>query len=79
MRTQKRRRSSTSSDDCEDVVIELADESDDGGEENICALCDGHYFDKNGPQVDWLKCIRCHRWVHETCTTNPDICDNCLN
>lgn len=82
MKTQKRQRSSSmSSDDCGDCVLELSDDddNDDNVEENVCAICEIHYFDNTGPNVDWIQYVRSHRWVHKTCTLNPDICDSCLN
>lgn len=70
---------SSSSDESDSVVMVLDDDDDDEvDEENLCAKCNKYYFDKSGPQVDWLQCVRCHRWSHETCISNPDICDNCL-
>lgn len=78
---QKRLSIRSSSDDTDDEVIEFADDddTDDDDLDDTCALCNGNYYDKTGPKVDWIQCIRCKKWVHETCTSNPDICDNCLN
>ncbi|CAH2107507.1 unnamed protein product [Euphydryas editha] len=69
------------SNDTEEEVIEFADDDDTDNDDsdNICALCNGNYYDKTGPKVDWIQCIRCKKWVHETCASNPDICDNCFN
>ncbi|CAH2099325.1 unnamed protein product [Euphydryas editha] len=81
--TRKMRRLSitSSSNDTEEEVIEFADDDDTDNDDsdNICALCNGNYYDKTGPKVDCIQCIRCKKWVHETCTSNPDICDNCFN
>lgn len=46
--------------------------------ENYCCVCNGYYFDKKGPKVEWVKSVRCQKWFHETCGDNPDICKKCL-
>lgn len=64
----------------ETLVVELDDDDDsDDDLENICGKCNRYYYDKKGPHVvDWIQCVRCHRWLHETCTSNSDICDDCF-
>lgn len=79
----KVKRESSISSDSEIEEIVLHDESDDDAEndlddENYCCVCNGYYFDKKGPKVEWVKCVRCHKWFHETCGDNPDICQKCL-
>lgn len=54
------------------------DEEIDTDDENYCCVCNGYYFDKNGPKVEWVKCVRCQKWFHETCGNNPDICKKIL-
>lgn len=78
---KQRSPSITSSDDSEnnDVIMQLDDDDETDDEmDNICAKCNRCYYDKKGPKVDWIQCVRCQRWLHETCTSNPDICDSCL-
>jgi hypothetical protein len=49
------------------------------GNENDCVVCKVNYYDRNGPQVDWIQCIICMKWLHETCTNATDMCDNCAD
>lgn len=81
-KSYKRKRSSsiTSSDESDETLVVELDDDDDSDDdlENICGKCNRCYYDKKGPKVDWIQCVRCHRWLHETCISNPDICDDCL-
>lgn len=29
--------------------------------------------------VDWINCIKCHKWLHELCTMFGDLCNVCGN
>jgi len=43
---------------------------------NVCVGCKENYeFTKE--KVDWIQCIRCKRWLHETCTSFVDVCQIC--
>lgn len=39
------------------LVLELAHEGHDDDKENVCAICESHYFDKNEPNIDWIQCV----------------------
>lgn len=45
MENSEKTSSLTDSDDCGDLVRELADDDD---QENVCSICDGNYCDKMG-------------------------------
>lgn len=77
---RKRSPSITSSNGSDETLVVELDDDDDSDDdlENICGKCNRYYYDKKGPHVDWIQCVRCHRWLHETCTSNPDICDDCF-
>lgn len=34
---------------------------------NLCVGCEENY-ESTLEKVDWIQCIRCKRWLHETCT-----------
>ena len=42
-----------------------SDESSMEDEENICTVC-GEDYGSTRKTVDWIKCVRCKRWLHET-------------
>lgn len=71
----------TDSSDTEEEIV-LDDDSDvDLNEEyddNYCSICNGYYYDKKRCKVDWIECVRCHKWLHITCSQIPDICPKCL-
>lgn len=48
----------------------------DDEEETFCIMCHGPY---SSSMVDWLQCVRCKFWAHESCTDgNPYyVCRNC--
>lgn len=75
--TQRIRESSESSIE----QISLCDDSDDDvkdDDDDYCVICNGYYYDKKGPNVEWIQCVRCHRWLHDTCSEIPDMCPECL-
>lgn len=43
---------------------------------NVCVGCEENY-DLTLEKVDWIQCIRCKRWLHETCTSFVDVCQTC--
>lgn len=43
---------------------------------NICVECEENY-DLTMKKVDWIQCIRCKRWLHETYTSFVDVCQMC--
>lgn len=49
----------------------------DGDPDDYCVNCKGYYYDKNGPKVDWICCVKCKKWLHETCTTSDTTCNKC--
>lgn len=44
--------------------------------ENICLECLEEYYSTKLP-VDWIQCIDCCGWLHETCTMYNERCNNC--
>jgi len=43
---------------------------------NVCVGCEENY-ELIKEKVDWIQCIRCKRWLHETCTSFVDVCQIC--
>lgn len=70
----------SSSDETSDD-LNLSDHSSDGidsDSDDYCKVCGGYYHDKHGPKVDWICCTICKKWLHETCTSQENTCDGCL-
>ncbi|CAH1987731.1 unnamed protein product [Acanthoscelides obtectus] len=47
--------------------VSLHDSSSEGSEDECCRGCNEAYATTKKPD-DWLKCIRCLSWYHETCS-----------
>lgn len=78
VQSKKRKRmrdSSSSNDDAEAVFAESSDSPEEFNE-NECVGC-GEDYNSTTKAADWIKCIRCNFWLHETCTTFDDHCQNC--
>lgn len=74
-KTAKSKNFTYSSSESSEGNVDYMDESNDGfddiGEE--CVGCDNHTKLK----CDWIQCIRCSRWLHESCTSYNDVCQGC--
>lgn len=42
----------------------------------FCVECFEDYS-KTSKTVDWICCMRCNNWLHETCTLHLNICNPC--
>ncbi|KAJ0180122.1 hypothetical protein K1T71_004713 [Dendrolimus kikuchii] len=51
-----------------------SDSSQNGG--NECVEC-FEDFAKTKSKVDWIQCVMCKNWLHETCTMYGDYCNQC--
>lgn len=45
-------------------------------ESEYCIECCENYYDTSN-KADWLKCLGCGKWFHETCTIYGDNCVTC--
>lgn len=56
--------------------IPLEDESDtpETWDENECAGC-GESYSETAISDDWVRCVLCSRWLHETCIKYDDMCN----
>lgn len=43
---------------------------------NECVEC-FEDFEKTKLNVDWIQCVMCKKWLHETCTMYGDYCNQC--
>lgn len=75
---KKKKNEYSSSEDESDVEMNLeGDESEsEDFDENLCIGC-GEDYRHTKKKADWIKCINCLLWLHETCTTYGDFCQNC--
>lgn len=77
--TVKRKKTSyiSSSDDSSvDMQCPSSDEISDI-EDTDCVECGEHYYSTKSKD-DWIQCIVCNRWLHESCTMYPNMCNRCL-
>lgn len=60
--------------------VEFREESSDGilEKEEECVGCGEDYF-KTKKNCDWIQCVRCMHWLHESCTLYVDVCHRCGN
>ncbi|KAB0790336.1 hypothetical protein PPYR_15330 [Photinus pyralis] len=64
---------SSSSEEDINMILESEDSGDEDLTENLCIGC-GEDYNHTKKAVDWIKCVNCLRWLHETCTTYGDFC-----
>lgn len=78
IKKDKRRnaRSSSSSSTPSDYVLNDSPEISDEDYENECAGCKEDYR-KTKRTEDWIQCIICGRWMHESCTKFSSKCPSC--
>lgn len=76
---QVKQRPTTPSDstDLEEEEM-LLDDSDslDFWDENDCAGC-GENYNSTLKRDEWVKCVICGRWLHESCMKYDNMCEGC--
>lgn len=73
---QKRLFEETSSED-EAAVISLHSTDDEiDVEEDECVEC-LELYSETASKSDWIKCVRCSRWLDESCTLYENLCCLC--
>jgi hypothetical protein len=72
----KKRQISTSSDDasCDLSLNDSTDECEN--DETTCIGC-GEEYHQTKKKEDWIQCIHCKRWMHESCSKFENICELC--
>lgn len=75
MNSAKRRLVSSSSE--EDGTFSINDSTDDETfDENECVGCLENY-ESTTSTAEWIQCVECHRWLHDTCTPFKMYCMSC--
>ncbi|CAH2007023.1 unnamed protein product [Acanthoscelides obtectus] len=77
-KTKNKRKLSESSVSEDDVTLDDSSSGDEGFSdlENECVRRKEDYR-QTCKQDDWLQCIFCKRWLHETCTGFVNLCNKC--
>lgn len=76
-RSKMRRKTSSSSESDEVVINDSEDEEERLSDyENECVGC-GEDYRKTKKKTDWIQCVICKRWLHETCTSYEVVCQTC--
>lgn len=66
-----------SSSESEDELVSSSSEDESlHNDSNICIECYENY-NTTTSKADWVECIRCARWMHETCTLYEEKCNRC--
>ena len=61
------------------MIEELVDDDEQcviDWDENQCVGC-GEMYTKTMKKEDWIKCVKCMRWLHEGCSRFENECDHC--
>lgn len=74
-KTRKSSKKRKAQDDENDVSTLRISDSDEEGNE-ICVECCENYF-QTKEKVDWIQCVSCKKWLHETCTMYGSQCNIC--
>lgn len=67
----KSRISSSSSSESEPILSSSDEQSDDS--EDFCVECSEYYYTTKS-KVDWIQCLKCSGWLHETCKSHLTRC-----
>lgn len=72
----RNKRAADSSSESETNMILDSEEEEENFDENECVGCLEDYF-KTQRKEDWIKCVKCLRWLHEQCTSFANMCMRC--
>lgn len=70
-----RKPSTSSSEEDSSVVYASSDEASDIDDDD-CFECGEHYYSTQS-RDDWIQCIVCEKWLHESCTMYLNMCNRC--
>lgn len=79
LKISKRKRkeySSSSEEQLDEPTYSNEDSGDEDFGENECVGC-GEDYEKTTKKDDWIRCVRCQFWLHESCTNFIDLCHRC--
>lgn len=77
MKLSSRTKNWSSSDEDDDGTISLRDSSDDLTDvEETCAGC-GEVYSQTTKTDDWVKCMHCLHWFHDSCSKFVNFCHSC--
>lgn len=71
---KKRKQISQAPDEGNTTLSNLSDSSENAS--NECIECFEN-FEETQSTVDWIQCVICKKWLHETCTMYGDYCNPC--
>ncbi|CAH1974319.1 unnamed protein product [Acanthoscelides obtectus] len=64
------------SDDDDKIPMKRAKNDGHDDNEYLCVECYEPY-EQTTKKEDWLKCLKCQKWLHETCTMYGEVCNVC--
>lgn len=73
VKVRKYKSSISSSSSCEsEPILSSSDELSDHNED-YCVNCSEYYYTTKS-KVDWIQCLKCSGWLHETCASHLATC-----
>ncbi|XP_054706771.1 uncharacterized protein LOC129216581 [Uloborus diversus] len=58
------------------LVMDTPIETGGSDHTNNCLECEENYY-LTKETVDWIKCVKCQKWLHESCTMYGNLCNVC--
>lgn len=74
---KNKRKVDTDSSDDDSATMTVNDDSDMDDSDSECCVGCLEAYSQTSKSEDWIKCMRCQKWLHECCTKYFNFCDPC--
>lgn len=76
IKSARNRIKSSSEEDTSDFVPQESEDSISDEDDTECRGC-GENYNQTQKKDDWIQCVHCERWFHESCSKYLNLCDLC--